>query len=82
MRHTWRSDMTKQANSNKGAYNDEYKRAKAVCFKYPLSPASLWRKVKDGTFPKPIKLSAGITAWRNSDLLEWEKDPLNYRAKS
>jgi predicted DNA-binding transcriptional regulator AlpA len=59
-----------------------YKRAKAVCAQYPISPASLWRKVKLGTFPKPAKLSAGITAWRNSDLVEWEKDPLNYHAKS
>ncbi|MCW1966412.1 AlpA family phage regulatory protein [Polynucleobacter sp.] len=58
-----------------------YKRAKAICSKYPISPASLWRKVKAGTFPRPIKLSTGITAWRNIDLLEWEKDPLNYKAK-
>jgi predicted DNA-binding transcriptional regulator AlpA len=58
-----------------------YKRAKTICSTYPISPASLWRKVKAGTFPRPIKLSTGITAWRNTDLLEWEKDPLNYRAK-
>jgi predicted DNA-binding transcriptional regulator AlpA len=49
--------------------------------KYPISPASLWRKVKEGSFPKPVKLSAGITAFKNSDLAEWEKDPLNYKAK-
>lgn len=58
-----------------------YKRAKTICSTYPISPASLWRKVKAGTFPRPIKLSTGITAWRNTDLLEWEKDPLNYKAK-
>lgn len=57
-----------------------YKRAKAVTAQYPISNASLWRKVKNGTFPKPVKLSAGITAWRDSDLLNWENDPLNYRA--
>lgn len=58
-----------------------YKRPKAVCNQYPISPASLWRKVKNGSFPKPVKLSQGITAFRNSDLAEWEKDPLNYTAK-
>lgn len=58
-----------------------YKRPKAVCTQYPISPASLWRKVKNGSFPKPVKLSQGITAFRNSDLAEWEKDPLNYMAK-
>ncbi len=58
-----------------------YTRARAICSKYPISHASLWRKVKAGTFPKPVKLSEGITAWKNSDLLEWESDPLNYKAK-
>jgi prophage regulatory protein len=28
----------------------------------PFSPATLWRKVKAGTFPAPVKLSAGVTA--------------------
>lgn len=29
----------------------------------PFSPATLWRKVRSGDFPKPIKLSENITAW-------------------
>lgn len=58
-----------------------YTRPKAVTIKYPISPASMWRKVKNGSFPKPVKLSAGITAFKNSDLAEWEQDPLNYKAK-
>jgi len=60
-----------------------YSRIKAICSKYGLSPATIWRKSnKQGTFPKPVKLSAGVTAWRNSDLAEWEQDPLNYSSKS
>lgn len=57
-----------------------YKRIKSVIPIYGMSAATIWRKVKDGTFPKPIKLSAGVTAWRNSDLEKWEQDPLNYGA--
>ncbi len=37
----------------------------------PFSPATLWRKVKDGTFPVPIKLSARVTAWRVEDVRAW-----------
>lgn len=37
----------------------------------PFSPATLWRKVRTGDFPKPIKLSKRVTAWKNSDVLEW-----------
>ena len=44
----------------------------------PFSATTLWRKVQAGTFPKPIKLSDQITAWRVSDIKEWAKDPAGY----
>ena len=34
----------------------------------PFSSATLWRKVNDGSFPKPVKLSARVTAWRVSEV--------------
>lgn len=37
----------------------------------PFSPATLWRKVKNGSFPQPVKLSDRITAWRVEDIREW-----------
>lgn len=36
-----------------------------------FSAATLWRKVKDGSFPAPVKLSANITAWHWSDVIAW-----------
>ena len=38
----------------------------------PLSPASIWRLARLGEFPKPIKLSEAITAWRIEDIENWE----------
>lgn len=74
---------SKQQNEAKNQIENGYSRIKAVCHKYGLSPATVWRKAnKEGTFPKPIKLSAGVTAWKNSQLVEWENDPLNYRARA
>lgn len=37
----------------------------------PVSNATLWRMVKDGRFPKPVKLSAKVTAWRAEDVRAW-----------
>jgi len=37
----------------------------------PFSAATLWRMVKAGTFPKPIKLSPRVTAWRVEDITAW-----------
>lgn len=38
---------------------------------FPFSHATLWRNVKAGTFPRPVKLSARITAWRVEDIRAW-----------
>ncbi|MDE2135500.1 MAG: AlpA family phage regulatory protein [Alphaproteobacteria bacterium] len=37
----------------------------------PFSSATLWRKVKAGTFIAPIKLSERCTAWRVEDVRAW-----------
>ena len=33
-----------------------------------ISRATFWRRVKDGTFPKPIRIG-GATRWRRDELL-------------
>jgi prophage regulatory protein len=35
---------------------------------FPFSSATLWRKVKAGTFPQPVKLGPRITAWKVEDI--------------
>jgi prophage regulatory protein len=42
-----------------------------ACTLLPFSAATLWRKVKAGTFPKPTKLSERVTAWRVGDVRAW-----------
>ena len=34
----------------------------------PLSPSTWWAGVKEGRFPKPVKLGPRITAWRAEDI--------------
>ena len=46
----------------------------------PFSESTLWRKVKAGEFPQPVKISSHITAWRVSDIRAWASDPAAYRA--
>nr|WP_269106840.1 AlpA family phage regulatory protein [Massilia sp. TS11] len=47
-----------------------------------VSHATLWRMVKAKKFPQPVKLSAGVTAWRVEDVRawlagKWESGPAN-----
>ncbi|MGN6831101.1 helix-turn-helix transcriptional regulator [Paucibacter sp. M5-1] len=37
----------------------------------PVSPATLWRKVRAGTFPRPVKISSRVTAWRADEVRAW-----------
>jgi predicted DNA-binding transcriptional regulator AlpA len=37
----------------------------------PFSGATLWRKIKTGEFPQPVKLGVKITAWRVEDVREY-----------
>jgi prophage regulatory protein len=42
----------------------------------PFSATTLWRKCRQREFPQPIKVSAGITAWRVGDVRKY-LDQLN-----
>ena len=37
----------------------------------PVSPATIWRWVKNGTFPAPFKLGQNTTVWDASEVDAW-----------
>ena len=37
----------------------------------PFSAPTLWRKVKNRTFPAPVRLSERVTAWKVGDVRSW-----------
>lgn len=52
-------------------------RKPAVLARVPLSDTTLWRRVKDGTFPAPVRISTNAVAWREADVDRW----INERAQ-
>jgi len=46
------------------------KRPDAVAL-LPFSAPTLWRKVREGTFCKPYRLSSRVTAWRVGEVRAW-----------
>lgn len=48
-----------------------YIRQPDVLAVYPVSASTLWRHVNAGKFPKPVKLSERVTAWRAEDVRAW-----------
>lgn len=39
--------------------------------KLPVSPATIWRWVKQGTFPAPFKLAKQTTVWDTDEVQAW-----------
>lgn len=61
------------------AYTNGFVRQKVLLQKYvPFSAATLWRLIGAGKFPKPVKVTDQITAWRVSDIENWASDPAGY----
>ena len=40
-----------------------------------LARATIYKKVKDGSFPPPIRLGARAVGWRMSDIVTWLEAP-------
>lgn len=55
-------------------------RKKKVLERVPYSDTTLWRRVKDGSFPAPIRISANAVAWRESDIERWIAEKAERRA--
>jgi len=46
-------------------------RKKELCKLLGISSATLYRRIKEGAFPKPIKVSENIVGWLAADLEAW-----------
>jgi prophage regulatory protein len=46
-------------------------RARDITTRLRISRPTLWRWVRAGTFPAPIRLGANSIAWRAEDILDW-----------
>lgn len=56
-------------------------RRKQVEREVGLSRSTIYQRVKDGTFPRPIQIGARAVGWRASDIEKWLVDPVAYRAE-
>jgi predicted DNA-binding transcriptional regulator AlpA len=45
-----------------------YLRERQILKLLPISRSTLWRWVRSGQFPKPIKISQGVTVWSQENV--------------
>ena len=61
---------------------DRILRLKPVLERTGLSRSTLYRKVGDGGFPKPVQISARCVGWRESAIQAWMRNPMFYDASA
>ena len=55
---------------------DRIIRIKTVMHRTGLSRSTLYRKIRDGSFPSQIKISIHGAGWRESDVNRWVASPI------
>jgi prophage regulatory protein len=50
----------------------KYLSDKKLAERYDTHRATIWRWVREGKLPKPVKLTSGSTRWSIADLEQWE----------
>ena len=77
------TQTTSQATSTpKELPTDGMSRYRALSSYIPVSREKWRTLVREGKAPQPITLSSRCVMYRNADIHEWLKDPLNYRAEA
>jgi len=56
--------------------NDRILRIKTVLDRTGLSRSTLYRKVRNGTFPAQVRISTRCAGWRESAVNEWMRNPM------
>lgn len=53
-------------------------RMRTVLQRIGLSRSTIYRKMKEGTFPSQVRLSEHCSGWRESEIIRWIADPMHY----
>lgn len=61
------------ATNRRETLPDAFLRLPQVLTRVPVGRSTLWLWVREGRFPKPIKLGPMTTAWKSSDVDAWIK---------
>ena len=63
--------MTPTPEAHTGVQPDAILRVDAVAERIGLARPTIYRMVKDGEFPRPVKITTRAVGWRESDLSAW-----------
>ncbi|NQE63170.1 AlpA family transcriptional regulator [Caulobacter sp. RHG1] len=61
---------------------DRIVRLKTVLARTGLSRSTLYRKIREGSFPRQVRISIHGAGWRESAINRWIADPVGFRPEA
>lgn len=58
---------------------ERFVRLDEVILRTGLKRSTIYKKIKEGSFPKSISITATSVAWLESEISEWIADKINQR---
>jgi predicted DNA-binding transcriptional regulator AlpA len=71
------ADLASRPQRKERTYTDKNGNTRRISAQQPsrgmigVSDKTIWKWIKQGTFPTPVKLSDSITAWKLSEVQAW-----------
>lgn len=60
--------------TNEKLLSESYLSDRQLAERYSVHKSTIWYWCTKNRFPSPVRLSKGITRWRVSDIIAWEKE--------
>jgi prophage regulatory protein len=60
---------------------DRILRLKSVLYRTGLSRSTMYRKIREGTFPQKVKISINGAGWRESAINLWIENPAAFHMR-
>lgn len=64
---------TSSPNTNSQGAGIAWLSVKHLRHRFGVHDATIWRWVREGRFPRPVKLAGNITRWSLCDVENWEQ---------
>jgi len=61
---------------------DRIVRLQTVLARTGLSRSTLYRKIREGSFPRQVRISIHGAGWRESAINRWIADPVGFRPEA
>ncbi len=63
--------MRQESRQSDNNQNMDLIRMNEVCILTTLKPATIWKAIRNGKMPRPIKMLGRLNCWHRQEIIDW-----------